>query len=180
MVNEKKTEEVITEEVKNEGTGAVTQTEEKKEEEKTLTQKEVDEIVKERLEREKKKLPSKEELAKYNEWKESQKTEAEKQNEAMKELETLKQEKINTERENILLKKGINVDDVDYVIYKVSKLEGDFADNLEQFLKDNPKYLAQQSNVSQKATGVAVKGETSEKTSGVISILKEKHPDIEF
>lgn len=169
------------EDVKIDGTGetetqAVEKVEEKAEE-KTLTQKEVDEIVKERLDREKKKLPSKEELAKFNEWKESQKTEADKQAEALKELETLRQEAVNAKRENALLKKGVNEEDIDYVMFKVGKMEGKFDDNLVEFLKENPKFTAKEEKTVASTTGVKTSG-VENKDSGVTAILKAKHPEL--
>ena len=111
-------------------------------EEKTFTQKELDEIVEKRLAKVKKNIPSKEELQKYNDWLESQKTEAEKNEEKQKEYEKIALERDNFQRENLLLRKGVKNDDIDYVMFKVSKQKGDFEDNLEQFLTDNPKYLS--------------------------------------
>ena len=161
-------------------TGVDTQTtikDEEKAEEKTLTQKEVDDIVKERLEREKKKLPNKEELAKYNEWKESQKTEADKQAEKDKLILEKEQTATNYKNENTALKKGVNVEEVDYVMFKVSKMDGDFEDNLDEFLKENPKYLKQQE--SNQTTGVRANGlPANQRISGVDAILKARHPEL--
>lgn len=169
------------EDVKVDGTGVDTQTTVKNEvqaEEKTLTQKEVDEIVKERLDREKKKLPSKEELAKFKEWQESQKSEADKQAEKDKLISEKEQEATNYKRENTLLKKGVNVDEVDYVLFKVSKMEGEFEDNLEEFLKANPKYL-QKEEVTTQTTGVRTNSlPESQKMTKVDEILKSRHPDM--
>lgn len=138
MEEENKVEEVVTEttekvqeEVKS---GEV-------KEEKTFTQAELDDIVEKRLAKVKKGIPSKEELQQYQEWKESQKTEAEKNAEKEKEYQKIAEERNNFQRENLLLKKGVKQEDIDYVIFKVSKQEGEFEDNLEQFLTDNPKYL---------------------------------------
>lgn len=58
---------------------------------------------------------------------------------ALKELEQMKNEKV-------LLSKGVKSDDVDYVLFKVSKLVNDktgFSKAAEQFLKDNPRYTGQ-------------------------------------
>ena len=110
-------------------------------EEKTFTQKELDSIVETRLAKAKKGIPSKEELDAFNSWKEAQKTEQEKREEKDKENAKILEERNNYKKENLLLRKGVNAEDIDYVIYKVSKLEGEFADNLNDFLKNNPKYL---------------------------------------
>lgn len=111
-------------------------------EEKTFTQAELDDIVEKRLAKVKKGIPSKEELQQYNQWKESQKTEAEKNAEKEKENQKILAERDNLKRENLLLRKNVKLEDIDYVLFKVSKQEGEFEDNLEQFLTDNPKYLS--------------------------------------
>lgn len=57
--------------------------------------------------------------------------------EARKELSQMKNEKI-------LTGKGVRAEDLDYVMFKVSKLvddKTDFAKAAEKFLKDNPKYM---------------------------------------
>lgn len=156
-----------------------TETENNSEEvvEKTFTQKDVDNIVKERLAKAKKGIPSKEELAAYNEWKESQKTQQDKYDELVKKDGEKNTTIANLKMENEVLKANVNADDVDYVIYKVSKMEGEFSDNLKQFLTDNPKYIKKQET---KATGVETKTSSVAKDDGVLAILKSKHPDIDF
>ena len=167
-----------------EGTGNVdTQTTQKNEgqaSEKTFTQEELNKIVQERLDKEKKKMPSKEDMKAFKDWKESQKTEAEKQAEkdaeykkTLNELNTLKQT-------NAVLEAGVNKDDADYVLFKVSKMEGEFEENLAKFLKDNPKYLKQELEKTEpKATGAPVRT-ISSKNDGVLGILASKHPEIDF
>ena len=148
--------------------------------EKTFTQEELNKIVQERLDKEKKKMPSKEDLKAFKEWKESQKTEAEKQAEkdaeykkTLNELNTLKQT-------NAVLEAGVNKDDADYVLFKVSRMEGEFEENLAKFLKDNPKYLKQElETIEPKATGTPVRT-ISSKNDGVLGILASKHPEIKF
>lgn len=108
--------------------------------EKTFTQSEFNEALKKEVERKTKNLPSKEELNAFNEWKESQKTEKERQEE---------QNKINSSlvAENTSLKQMVeiyertsnNKDEVEFIQFKLSKLEGEFKDNLETYLKDHPK-----------------------------------------
>lgn len=143
---------------------------------KTFTQEEVNGIVKERLAKAQKGIPSKEELAKYNEWKESQKTQQDKYDDLVKNSN----EKDNTisilEKENAVLKAGVvDEDEIEFICYKVGKMEGDFKENLSQFLADNPKYTKKQET---KATGVEVKPQTMPKESGVAAILKSKHPEL--
>jgi len=137
---------------------------------KSEAQKMADAIVAKKLA----KMPTKEQLAKYKDWEEAQKTETEKQAEVLKELETLKQEKVNTQRENTLLKKGVNSDDVDYVLFKVSKMDGEFEDNLETFLKENEKFTQKE----KETTGIANNKTVVNKSTGVEAILKARHPEL--
>lgn len=146
--------------------------------EKTFTQEEVNNIVKERLAKVQKGIPSKEELTKYNEWKESQKTQQDKYDELVKQ-DTEKDSTIsNLQKENLVLKSGItDSDEVEFIVYKVSKMDGDFEENLKDYLADNPKFAKKQET---KATGVETKSTNVAKEDGVMAILKAKHPDIEF
>lgn len=147
--------------------------------EKTFTQEELNKIVQERLDKEKKKMPSKEDLKAFKEWKESQKTEAEKQAEKDAEYQKTLNELNTLKQTNAVLEAGVNKDDADYVLFKVSKIEGDFEENLTKFLKDNPKYLKQETQTEPKATGTSVKS-ISSKNDGVLGILASKHPEINF
>ena len=146
--------------------------------EKTFTQDEVNAIVKERLAKAQKGIPSKDELAKYNEWKESQKTQQDKYDELVKKdnenLSTIS----NLQKENLVLKAGImDADEIEFICYKVGKMEGDFEENLKDYLADNPKFAKKQET---KATGVESKPTNVAKDDGVLAILKQKHPDIDF
>ena len=162
------------EDVKVEGTGENKVATEVKEEVKTITLEEAQKMVNGALA---KKLPPKEEMDAFKQWKESQKTEADKQAETLKELETLRQEKLNAQRENALLKKGINNDDIDYVMFKVGKMDGEFDDNLVEFLKENPKFTAKEETKKPETTGVKSNG-VENKDTGVLAILKAKHPEL--
>ena len=144
--------------------------------EKTFTQAEVDEIVKTRLAKEKKGIPSKEELTKYNEWKESQKTQEDKYNDLVK-LNGQKDTEIsNLQKENKVLKAGItDQDEIEFIVYKVNKMEGDFEENLKNYLA-NSKFVERE----EKATGIENKLNNVAKDDGVMAILKAKHPDIDF
>ena len=66
---------------------------------------------------------------------------------------------------------------MEFIIFKVGKMEGDFTENLKQYLADNPKYIKKQET---KATGVETKATNVAKEDGVLAILKSKHPEIEF
>ena len=148
--------------------------------EKTFTQEELNKIVQERLDKEKKKMPSKEDMKAFKEWKESQKTEAEKQAEKDAEYQRTLNELNTLKQTNAVLEAGVNKDDADYVLFKVSKMEGEFEENLAKFLKDNPKYLKQELEQTEpKATGAPVRT-ISSGSDGVTAILKAKHPEIDF
>lgn len=167
--------EKTVEDVKIEGTGEKTNVAtEEKPEVKMVTLEEAQKMVNSALA---KKLPPKEKMDAFKKWEESQKTEADKQAETLKELETLRQEKLNAQRENALLKKGINVDDIDYVMFKVGKMDGEFDENLVEFLKENPKFTAKEEKSVASTTGVKTSGVDNKET-GVMAILKAKHPEL--
>lgn len=161
------TETTTTEEVENNSA----------EVEKKFTQDEVNNIVKERLAKAQKGIPSKEELAKFNEWKESQKTQEDKYNELVKQDGEKDTTISNLQKENLVLKEGItDQDEVEFIVYKVGKMDGDFSENLKNYLAENPKYTKKET----KATGIETKSSSVAKDDGVLAILKAKHPDIEF
>lgn len=123
----------------NVGTQANTNKDEGKAE-RTYTQAEYNALDKKLKEKYEKKYEGVD-LAKYNAWVESQKTAEQKQ--AEKEAEYLKKDNriSDLEKENAILKAGVK-DDIDYVLFKVSRMEGDFNENLAKFLKDNPKFTS--------------------------------------
>ena len=113
---------------------------EQEQEERTFTQAEVDELINKRMARVKKGLPSDEELNAYREWKAKQNPAPAKA--TPDELETARMEAEMTRRENYLLRKGIDPDDVDYYVYRISKEmdgETDFEDAAEDYLKKHNK-----------------------------------------
>ena len=125
-------------------------------------------------------MPTKEELKAFKDWQESQKTEAEKQAEKEAEYQKTLNELKTLKQTNAVLEAGVNKDDADYVLFKVSKMEGDFEENLAKFLKDKPKYLKQELEQAEpKATGAPVRT-ISSKNDGVLGILASKHPEIDF
>ena len=172
--NKETVENVNVEETENVETQTTNQNEVQAE--KTFTQEDVDRIIKDRLKR----MPSKEELKAFKDWQESQKTAEQKQ--AEKEAEYAQKDTTisQLQKENAILKAGVKeADDIDYVLYKVSKMEGEFEENLAKFLKDNPKFLGQELE-ERKATGAPVRTLSSTNNDGVLGILAQKHPEIKF
>ncbi|MBQ9314868.1 MAG: hypothetical protein IJ220_07800 [Clostridia bacterium] len=171
-----------------EGTGDVgTQANENKDEGdaekkgKTYTQDEVNSLLKKEKEKYQKKMPSKERLEALEKYEESQKSAEQKQ--AEKETKYQKALSDLQEKENYIavLESGVSKEDSDYVLFKVSKMEGDFNENLEEFLKSNPKYTNTKKETDEpetKTDGVSVKNMNNKKDSGVTAILKQKHPDL--
>ena len=169
------------ENVKVEETGnAVTQTEEKTEvsTEKIYSQEDYNALDKKLKAKYEKKYEGID-IAKYKAWEDSQKTAEQKQAEKETEYQSTLSKNESLTQENAVLRKGVNVDDVDYVVFKVSKMEGEFEENLAKFLKDNPKFLGQELE-ERKATGAPVKTLGSTQNDGVLSILANKHKDINF
>jgi len=166
-----------------EGTGKVdTQSTNKTEgEAKTFTQEEVNAMLKKEKQKAEKKFEGID-IAKYNEWVESQKTAEQKQAEKEAEYKQKDNEISELQKENAVLKSGIkNVDDVDYILFKVSKMEGEFEENLAKFLEENPKFIkGQELNSEPKATGAPVKTLSSTQNDGVLGVLAQKYPNIKF
>ena len=127
-------------------------------------------------------MPSKEELKAFKKWQESQKTAEQKQTEKEAEYQKAISEKETVLQENKALRAGVNVEDVDYVVYKVSKMDGEFDDNLADFLENNPKYIKESQEQYEEnkgtSTGVHTQKQPTNQDSGVMAILKSKHPEL--
>lgn len=128
----------------------------------------------------KSKLPKKEEMDEFKKWQESKKTETEKQQEREKLIETLKKE--NNELKNLSVVANADVDKKfqKFVLSEISEMEGEFEDNLSNYLKDNPQFLISKevTKTSEEDTGVPVTKVKTNAESGVTAILKEKHPEL--
>lgn len=141
--------------------------------EKTFTQDEVNAM----LAKEKKKMPSKEDMKAFNEWKESQKSEEDKKNEILQENETLKKQLVIAENKSVVANAGVDSKFQKFVLSEVSEMEGDFEDNLKDYLKENPQFLTSKVETP-KTNGVATKKISEDADDGVTAILKAKHPDL--
>ena len=141
--------------------------------EKTFTQEEVNAM----LAKEKKKMPSKEDMKAFNEWRESQKTEEDKKNEILLENETLKKQLAYAENKSVVANAGVDSKFQKFVLSEVSEIEGDFEDNLKDYLKENPQFLISKVETP-KTNGVATQKISDDAEDGVTAILKQKHPDL--
>lgn len=144
---------------------ADTSAETPKPEEKLYTQEDVDKVVKSRLARAAKGQPSKEELAEFHQWKAEKQTEAEKHAETTKQLEAAQARIAELENRDSAMKSGCKPEFSAFVVHTVSNMDGDFADNLEEFKKSNPQYFAgaekPAANAVKLGTAPSMKGSTS-------------------
>lgn len=165
----------VTEEKVTENTE--TQTAEEKVEKTFATQEDFNEALKKEVARKTRNLPSKEDLKAFNEWKESQKTETEKSLEKDKKIETLKKQLAYAENKSVVANAGVDSKFQKFVLSEVSEIEGDFEDNLKDYLKENPQFLISKIETP-KTNGVATKKISDDAEDGVTAILKQKHPDL--
>ena len=165
----------VTEEKVTENTE--TQTAEEKVEKAFATQEEFNEALKKEVARKTRNVPSKEELKAFNEWKESKKTETEKSLEKDKRIETLEKQLAYAENKSVVANAGVDSKFQKFVLSEVSEIEGDFEDNLKDYLKENPQYLVSKVETP-KTNGVATKKISDDADDGVTAILKAKHPDL--
>ena len=109
----------------------------------------------------KSKLPKKEEMDEFKKWQES---------------------KENNELKNLSVVANADVDKKfqKFVLSEISGMEGEFEDNLSNYLKDNPQFLISKevTKIPEKDTGVPVTKVKTSAESGVTAILKEKHPEL--
>lgn len=165
----------VTEEKVTENTE--TQTAEEKVEKTFATQEDFNEALKKEVARKTRNLPSKEDLKAFNEWKESQKTETEKSLEKDKKIETLEKQLAYAENKSVVANAGVDAKFQKFVLSEVSELEGDFEDNLKDYLKENPQFLISKVETP-KSNGVATQKISDDAEDGVTAILKAKHPDL--
>ena len=144
--------------------------------EKTYTQEEVNALDKKLKEKYEKKYAGID-LKKYKEWEDSQKTETEKSLEKDKKIETLKKQLAYAENKSVVANAGVDAKFQKFVLSEVSEMEGEFEDNLKDYLKDNPQFLIQKVETP-KSNGVATKKISDDADDGVTAILKAKHPDL--
>ncbi len=160
------------------------------ESEKTFTQSEVNALLRKEKEKSTKGVPTKEELEAFRAWQESQKSAEQKNTEKEIKYQEISTENEDLKKENLLFRKGVtNADDVEFLVFKISKMDGDFEDNVDNFLKENPKYTApvgsekendgaNDDKVDNTSNGVATRKNDIKTVSNVDAILRARHPDL--
>lgn len=137
--------------------------------EKTFTQKELDDIVKQRLDRAKKDMPSKDELKAFREWKDSQKTAEQKAAEQLAEVNAAKdaaeREKSRLEIKVSCLAKGVPADAADDVIALA-----------ERFIDDNTTIEKAVEKVLEKYPSFRSATKVPGITTGTKTVVSEKAP----
>ena len=146
-----------------EGGNAVTQTDNntegtgtepvKKTEEKTFTQEEVNAMVLKEVNKATKKYEGVD-LKKYKEWEDQNKTNEEKYADIVKENEKLKNDLAYAENKSVVANAGVDSKFQKFVLSEVSAMEGDFENNLKDYLKNNSQYLANGENKNSSSTGL--------------------------
>ena len=150
-----------------------TQTTEEKVE-KTFTQSEFVSALEKEVARKTKNLPTKDELNEFKQWKEARKTEAEKQQEILKENETLKAQINELKNEQVVANAGVDPKFMKFVSSEVSQMDGEFEDNLKEYLDKNPQFKIQKEEKPiPQTTGMAQK--TSVQKSAEKAYLDEKY-----
>lgn len=146
-----------------EGGNAVTQTDNntegtgtepvKKTEEKTFTQEEVNAMVLKEVNKATKKYEGVD-LKKYKEWEDQNKTNEEKYADIVKENQKLKNDLAYAENKSVVANAGVDSKFQKFVLSEVSAMEGDFENNLKDYLKNNSQYLANGENKNSSSTGL--------------------------
>lgn len=102
------------------------------EQEKTVTQADVDKMIQARLDRERRKYPSEDEMTAYRTWKDSQQTEQERQAKREKEfadnksaLTAAQAEVQQLKREKYVLSKGLTGEEAEFIAFKALRMMDD-------------------------------------------------------
>ena len=152
----------------------------REDEERKFTQADIDRIVQKKLA---KALPPKEEMEQYKRWRESQQTIEEKMSVLRVENARLNEENESLRQENLVVKAGVANDAVEFVLFKVGKMDGDFEENLTNYLKKNQKYVTPKTTVvegaehKQKAKLAVTKKDLDNMDYASRAKYKEEHPE---
>lgn len=128
----------------------------------------------------KSKLPKKEEMDAFKQWQESKKTAEEKNAETLEENKSLKERIKELENMQVVANASVDSKFQKFVLSEVLQMEGEFEDNLSEYLKDNPQFLISKevTEQTQEDTGIAVTKINKSAENGVTAILKQKHPEL--
>ena len=154
--------------------------------EKTFTQKELDEIVKQRLERQKKGQPSKEEMDAFHKWQDSQKTaeqlSAEKISAAESRAAEAEKKAAAAEAKAYAYSKGVNAETVDDVIaLAIPKVDDNttMEKAIEAVIAKYPSFCSAKSEAPKGiTTGVSFGNGGGSQLSGVEAAFYAKNPDL--
>ena len=154
--------------------------------EKTFTQKELDEIVKQRLERQKKGQPSKEEMDAFHKWQDSQKTaeqlSAEKISAAENRAAEAEKKAAAAEAKAYAYSKGVNAEAVDDVIaLAIPKVDDNttMEKAIEAVIAKYPSFCSAKSEAPKGiTTGVSFGNGGGSQLSGVEAAFYAKNPDL--
>ena len=153
--------------------------------EKTFTQKELDEIVKQRLERERKGMPTKDEMKAFKAWQDSQKTAEQLSAEKVTAAENGKAEAEKraeaAEAKCAAFSKGVSAEAVDDVIALAAAKVGDNK-TMEQAIDE---VLAKYPSFTKAAppkitTGARMNGSVPQEQDGVTAAFLKKNPEIKI
>ena len=156
--------------------------------EKTFTQKELDEIVKQRLERQKKGQPSKEEMDAFHKWQDSQKTaeqlSAEKISAAESRAAEAEKKAAAAEAKAYAYSKGVNAEAVDDVIaLAIPKVDDNttMEKAIEAVIAKYPSFCSAKSEAPKGiTTGVSFGNGGGSQLSGVEAAFYAKNPDLKI
>lgn len=110
----------------------------------------------------KSKLPPKAEMDAFKSWKKSQKTAEQLQAEKDAEYQRVVTELQTLKNANITRDMGVKKEFVEFVTDKVTKMEGDFKDNLTKFLKENSQYTQVEEKIKTVGTSAKLSGDTKD------------------
>lgn len=154
--------------------------------EKTFTQKELDDIVKQRLDRAKKDMPSKEEMDAFHKWQDSQKTAEQLSAEKITAAENGRTEAVKraeaAEAKCTAYSKGVKAEAVDDVIaLAMSKVNDDTDINaaIEAVVKKYPSFCDAAETKSSITTGVSFNGSPNDRD-GVTAAFLKRNPSIKI
>ncbi len=173
----------------NAGNAAAVSTSAEGQTEKTFTQKELDDIVKQRIDREKKNMPSKEEMAAFRKWQDSQKTAEQLSDEKISAAEKAKAEAesraAQLEAKVAAYSKGVKSEAVDDVIaLAMAKVSDDVPIDkaIEAVIAKYPSFCGTVPDKPKITTGVSFGNGSGGQShvSGVEAAFLKKNPGLEI